>query len=419
MKIKRITALFLAAAVMIGSAGGCGGQEKAQESLSQAETMKESKAETASTASLESQASEEIKETESSGITVTDMIGRKVRIVPGSYTRIVCIGAGALRMYSYIGDTGLLCGVEDIDNMTLSERPRMFDSVARPYMIAYGEEFSGLESCGVGGPNAQAAEAEKILSCTPDLVISQYEDVEKEDALQEQLGIPVVTLKAGANGVFDDSFKQSMDLLGVVLDRADRADELVSFIESEAKEISDRTAAVSEEERPGVYICGLGNWGTTNHLMTAQNYISFQIANVKNAVTDLAAPGIQAIEEEKFAALGADMDILIMDAAAVKNIIPLYQEDPGIFDTCKAWQEGEAYLQMAYNAYYTNYETALINTWFIAGTVYPELFEDIDMREKTNEVTRMFLGKELADQIFQCPSSFGGYQKIDTNTFFQ
>ena len=173
--------------------------------------MKESKAETASTASLESQASEEIKETESSGITVTDMIGRKVRIVPGSYTRIVCIGAGALRMYSYIGDTGLLCGVEDIDNMTLSERPRMFDSVARPYMIAYGEEFSGLESCGVGGPNAQAAEAEKILSCNPDLVISQYEDVEKEDALQEQLGIPVVTLKAGANGVFDDSFKQSMD----------------------------------------------------------------------------------------------------------------------------------------------------------------------------------------------------------------
>ena len=157
MKIKRITALFLAAAVMIGSAGGCGGQEKAQESLSQAETMKESKAETASTASLESQASEEIKETESSGITVTDMIGRKVRIVPGSYTRIVCIGAGALRMYSYIGDTGLLCGVEDIDNMTLSERPRMFDSVARPYMIAYGAAFSGLESCGVGGPNAQAA----------------------------------------------------------------------------------------------------------------------------------------------------------------------------------------------------------------------------------------------------------------------
>ena len=33
-------------------------------------------------------------------ITVTDMIGRSVSIIPGSYKRVVCIGAGALRMYA-------------------------------------------------------------------------------------------------------------------------------------------------------------------------------------------------------------------------------------------------------------------------------------------------------------------------------
>ena len=126
------------------------------------------------------------------GITVTDMIGREVAVVPGSYQRVVCIGAGALRMYSYIGDVGLLCGVEDIDNTSLAERPKMFDSVARPYMLAYGEAFTALPSCGVGGPQAQTAEAEKILACEPDIVISEYEDVEKEDALQEQLGVPVI-----------------------------------------------------------------------------------------------------------------------------------------------------------------------------------------------------------------------------------
>ena len=139
-------------------------------------------------------------------VTITDMIGREVTVTPGSYQRIVCIGAGALRMYSYIGDVGLLCGVEDIDNTSLAERPKMFDSVARPYMLAYGESFTALPSCGVGGPQAQTAEAEKILSCNPDIVISEYEDVEKEDALQEQLGVPVITLKAGPGGVFDDNF---------------------------------------------------------------------------------------------------------------------------------------------------------------------------------------------------------------------
>ena len=75
-------------------------------------------------------------------------------------------------------------------------------------------------------------------------------------------------------------------------------------------------------------------------------------------------------------------------------------------------------LEMAYNAYYTNYEIALINTWFVAKTVYPELFADIDLTAKTNEVTKAFLGQELAEQISACPSSFGGYQKIDTAAFF-
>ena len=356
--------------------------------------------------------------TESTEITITDMIGREVTIVPGSYKRVVCIGAGALRMYSYIGDVSLLAGVEDIDNTTAAERPMMFDSVARPYVLAYGETFNTLPSCGVGGPMAQTAEAEKILSCNPDIVISEYEDVEKEDALQAQLGVPVITLKAGSKGVFDEAFSGSMNLLGKVFGEEEKAAKLVAFVESEAAEITARTADIADEDKPSVYVCGLGNWGTTDHLMTAENYVSFQVANVKNTLNGLGIQGIGPIEEEKFVELGDQMDIIIMDAAAVKNIKPLYAEDPTMFDTCKAWQNGEVYLEMAYNAYYTNFEIALINTWFIAKTVYPEAFADIDMTEKTNEVTRAFFGMDLADEIFASPSSFGGYQKIDTAAFF-
>ena len=358
------------------------------------------------------------KAAEGEEITITDMIGREVTITPGSYQRVACIGAGALRMYSYIGDVGLLCGVEDIDNTSLEERPKMFDSVARPYMLAFGKSFTELPSCGVGGPQAQTAEAEKILACDPDIVISEYEDVEKEDALQEQLGVPVITLKAGPGGVFDENFYGTMKMLGVVFQNEEKADALIEYIKAERAEIERRTADIPEDEKPSVYICGLGNWGTTNHLMTAQNYIAFTVANVKNVITDLEAPGIKPIEEEKFVALGAHMGIMIIDAAAVKNIKPLYSENPAMFDTCKAWQDGEVYLEMAYNAYYTNYEIALANTWFIAKTVYPELFEDIDMTEKTDEITQAFFGMDLAEQIFAAPSSFGGYQKIDTESFF-
>ena len=404
MKAKKILALLLAG-VMLLSLAACGGEKAAETKSTQVPVT---------TAAPETTAAP----TESAEITITDMIGREVTVTPGSYQKVVCIGAGALRMYSYIGDVNLLCGVEDIDNTTLEERPKMFDAVARPYVLAYGDVFSTLPSCGVGGPMAQAAEAEKILACNPDIVISEFEDVEKEDALQEQLGVPVITLKAGPKGVFDDAFSGSMELLGKVFGQEEKAAALVKFVQDEAAEITARTADIPEDSKPSVYVCGLGNWGTTNHLMTAESYVSFQIANVKNVLTDTGTQGIQPIEEEKFVELGDSMDIMIMDAAAVKNIAPLYQEDPTMFDTCKAWQDGEVYLEMAYNAYYTNFEIALINTWFIAKTVYPEQFADIDLTAKTNEVTKAFLGQELADAIFACPSSFGGYQKIDTASFF-
>lgn len=416
MKMKKVLAVMLTTAAVLATSA-CGSSAPA-EAPAQETTTEATVAEATAEESLAAEAVEETKTEESAEVTVTDMIGREVTVTPGSYKKVVCIGAGALRMYSYIGDVNLLAGVEDIDNETLEERPKMFDSVARPYVLAYGDVFSTLPSCGVGGPNAQAAEAEKILECDPDIVISEYEDVEKEDALQEQLGVPVITLKAGPMGVFDDSFSGSMALLGQIFDNEAKATELVNFIAKEKEDISGRTADIKEEDKPSVYICGLGNWGTTNHLMTAQKYVSFNVANVKNVVTDLEKDGIQEIEAEKFAALGENTDIMFIDAAAVKNIKPLYAEDNTMFDSMKAWQDGNVYLEMAYNAYYTNYEIALINTWYIAKTVYPEQFEDIDITEKTNEVTKAFFGKELADEIFSAPASFGGYQQIDTKTFF-
>ena len=415
--MKKILSLLLAL-VMIFALAGCGQTAPAPAPAPAAEEPTPA-AEAPAPAAEEPAPADAPASAEPQEITITDMIGREVAVTPGSYKRVVCIGAGALRMYSYVGDVALLCGVEDIDNTTLAERPKMFDSVARPYMLAYGDTFAALPSCGVGGPQAQTAEAEKILACDPDIVISEYEDVEKEDALQEQLGVPVVTLKMGPGGVFDENFLGTLRMLGVIFGEEEKAESLVSFIESERAEIEKRTADVPEEQKPAVYICGLGSWGTTNHLMTGtEKYIGFKVANIKNAVTGVDGPAIQAIEEEKFVAIGEDMDIIIMDAAAVKNIKPLYAENPAMFDTCKAWRDGEVYLEMAYNAYYTNCEIALINTWFLAKTVYPELFEDIDMTAKTNEVTQAFFGMDLSEQIFAAPSSFGGYQKLDTAAFF-
>ena len=351
-------------------------------------------------------------------LTVKDSIGRDVNVKTGSYERVVCIGAGALRLYSYVGDVNKLAGVEDIDNLSLDKRPVMFDGVARPYVIANEEKFKTLASCGVGGPQNQTAEPEKILNCNPDIIISEYEDTDKANKLSGDLNVPVVVVSYGSAGVFDAKLKNSLELLGKVFNRNEKAKTINDFIASEKASIENRTKDIVVENQKKVYVMGLGNWGTTNHLMTAQNYAPFTVAHINNVVSGLAKDGIQAIEAEKFEELAPSMDIMIMDAAAVKNLKTLYKTNPTMFDNCKAWNDGEVYLQMAYNAYYTNVEIALANTWFNAKVVYPNLFNDIDMKNKLNEITNVFLGKELAGDIYSYTMSYGGYGKVNKETIF-
>ena len=167
-------------------------------------------------------------QTERGDTLIVDAVGREVSIKRGSYKKIVCIGAGALRLFSYIGDVCLLAGVEDIDNESLDSRPKMFDGVARPYFIANHEAYANLPSCGVGGPNAQSAEAEKILSCNPDLVLSEYEDADKASALEQMLGVPVLTLGYGSKGIFDEKVKNSLTMIGKVLGKEERVEHLIS-----------------------------------------------------------------------------------------------------------------------------------------------------------------------------------------------
>ena len=354
----------------------------------------------------------------SGDVVLKDLINREVNIKTGSYKKVICIGAGALRLYSYIGDVNLLCGVEDIDNYKLENRPKMFDGVARPYFMANKELFATLPSCGVGGPQNQIIEETKILNCNPDIIISEYEDKVKADKLSNDLQIPVIVVSYGNDGVFDSKVKTSLELLGKVFNKNDRAKAINDYIEKEKNDIKTRTSDINTSLQKKVYIMGLGNWGTTNHLMTAQNYYPFNLAHINNIITGLTKDGIQKILDEKFEDLAPNMDVMIMDAAAVKNIKVLYNNNPTMFSNCKAWNDNEVYLEMAYNAYYTNLEIALCNTWFNAKIVYPNKFSDIDINKKLNEITKVFLNKELADEINSYPMSYGGYGKVNKETIF-
>ena len=81
-------------------------------------------------------------EPEGEDVTITDTAGREVTINTAKVKRVICVGAGALRMYTYAGDLSLLVGAEDIDRGVESANP--FKEAARPYYDANKEYFEKI-----------------------------------------------------------------------------------------------------------------------------------------------------------------------------------------------------------------------------------------------------------------------------------
>jgi iron complex transport system substrate-binding protein len=100
---------------------------------------------------------------------------------------------------------------------------------------------------------------------------------------------------------------------------------------------------------------------------------------------------------------------MVFDVAAVKNI-----KGKGFdFSACKAFETGEVYLQMPFNAYYTNLEIALMDAYFDAAMAYPMHFSDVDLTAKYDEILSRFLGKTGYASLAAMSGAYGGFQKID------
>lgn len=352
--------------------------------------------------------------TNSETIKITDMLGREVA-VPTEINRVACIGAGSLRLYSYIGDMDKLCGVEDIDK----DGTGVGGNISiRPYKMVNAKKLNTLPSCGVGGPSGKV-EAEKILTCKPDIIFSLYtSDKSAMDELQNSTKIPVVTLSYGKTEAFDKNVKDSLKLMGKILNKEDRANELVDYINNIILELSDISLGVKEKDKPSIYLGCQSNYGTHGIESSTADYSIFKASNIKNVLDINNLSGYQKnIDLE--ALLTMNPDKIILDAGGLTILKHQYAENTkaAIFNKMKAFKNGEVYLQMPYNAYYTNLEIAYIDAYFDAWVSYPQNMTDFNIETKAREIFVKFLGKDCYDEVAK--EMFGGYQKLDLSKTFE
>lgn len=343
-------------------------------------------------------------------VTFKDMKGREFSITPSEVNKIVCVGAGALRLYSYVGDMSKICAVEEIEGSRTG-----FVSV-RPYQIAYEDQFKALiaegKTAGAGGPKAQKLQTEILAQLEPDLVFSCLSlDVDELEAGEKAIGCPIVTLAYGQDKAFSNEVKESLAIIGMVCATEAKATEVVVMMAAMEKELEDQTAGKTS---PTFYLGCNSNWGIKGFLSTSKNYPLFKATYIKNVMDEdgktIGQDGYTTWEN----ILTADIDKIFLDAGGLETFKGEYTAQgsvyPGNLATMSAWTNDQIYLLMPNNAYDANVEMYYINAYYAASIAYGT---NIDIEARANEIFNIFFddGKVTYDNV----KMYGGYQQLSND----
>lgn len=323
-------------------------------------------------------------------LNITDMTGRSV-IVPLDPAKIICIGPGALRLIVYLNAQDKVAGVEDMEKLS---------SAGRPYWMA-NPQLAKLPCIGPGGPASinKKPDLEAILSVQPDLIFMTYADAPLADDVQKKLNIPIVVLSYGAFATFDERIYDSLKLAGKILNRDKRAEAVIQFVESARKELQEKTKAVQDSEKPGVFVGGIGFRGAYGIESTEKNYIPLRWANVKNIAETLQASEGSHVFIDKEKLLAMNPDVIFIDGGGLKLVEQDMLKKPEYYKALKAFQNKRVYSLLPFNSYTTNIESAIADAYAIAKILYPKAFADIDPEKKADEIYAFMVGKSVYEEM--------------------
>ena len=328
---------------------------------------------------------------------VTDLAGRSV-IIPAGADSFACIGPGCLRLYCYVAEKSQLAGVEDVE--------KTWGQAGRPYAMALGD-VEGLAAIGPGGPGS-APDAERLLASGAEVVFTTYamEPAEIQE-LQDKLSIPVVALGYGEASLFSEEVDQSLDLIGQITGREERAQEVVNYFAQAKADLESRAAGV--QDPPTVYLGCQSYQGSHGIESTTGDSPIFDALHARNVVEEAGIDGYVILDKEKL--LEMDPDFLIIDAGGLSVLQEDYTTNPDFYESLSAVKQGDVYLQLPFNYYGTNLEIALADAYYIGTVLYPEAFTDVDPAGKFDEICQALLGIDAYETIAE--TYFGGYQRLE------
>jgi len=321
-------------------------------------------------------------------ITVVDFSNRTVE-VPVNASRVVAIGPGVLRLVAYLGALDKIVGVEDAE--------KSWSPLGRDYAMAYGDVFKNLQVIGPGGPR-NPPNPELLRSVKPDIVLMSrvYVDLYDPDRLSQEVGAPVVVIDYGVAGYLNvTEFKRAITLLGRILGREARAQELAKYIDGVVDDLAQRVRVA--KVAPSVYVGAVSYKGAQPFTGTQGMFPPLQLLKTRSIVDELGKKGFVNVDFEYI--LKKNPEYIFIDLNNLQTVLDDYKKDSAKYCALGAFKEGRVYALLPFNYYHTNVATALVDAYFMGKVLYPEQFKDVDPAEKADEIYRVFLGKPLYEEF--------------------
>ncbi|PKL58321.1 MAG: ABC transporter substrate-binding protein, partial [Methanomicrobiales archaeon HGW-Methanomicrobiales-5] len=230
---------------------------------------------------------------------------------------------------------------------------------------------------------------EEILRLKPDLIIASVTSPKGNQKISDA-GIPVVTVYTGKATI--PGLYKEFRMMGDILEKPEAASSLLSYWDSHLALVKDRVATIPTEQKKKVYYMlgktthtnGGGWWG--------QEYIT--TAGGINVAEELGTNRDTTTEQ----IVKWNPDVIIMSSNE-GGYIPISEikNNPQL-STINAVKNNQIY-ECPVGSFWWDRpspETPLGILW-LANTLYPEKFSDIDMNKETRDYFRTFYNSDISD----------------------
>lgn len=332
-----------------------------------------------------------------SSYVVKDIKGREVKFnkVP---ERVITLGHGALKYYTYVSGPEALVGIEEADKAPQAVNGQ---SIYHAY-----EHIKDIETVGKGGPKI-SPNYEKLAYGKADVIFASYECTKEEmDQLQEKAQIPVVAIGTMMKGdIFTEEAYQTFEIIGKTMHKEERAEALIHKMKEVEKDLRSRSERVDQDLAPEVYLGATNFRGPQGILSTKTHLDLLDVIQVKNIMETYSDERSIMIDKEKLLAINPEL--IFLDMSGKNPLMEDIQRDPAFYQSLRAFERGQVFALMPYFTYGMNFDTALINMYYIGKVVYPEQYQDVDLEAKAKEIYQTFVGQDVYESMRQShPESF-------------